>query len=455
MEALNVTNTGLQSLMVELTSSLTLTSIPTELTVPYETVTSVLDSAVSYQNSALSVIATATDSVSSISLINDILQAQATINYYSVLQSIATATATPSAAYVEAAQASAIMEKIFNENAFYSGNTPSFGGNLALLIVFSIMLAFQVLFGVFYHQWWFLSCWTSGLILEVLGYVGRVWSSQNIMNFNAYVMQLVALTLAPCFLMAGIYYIIAQLTMVYGQKFSVMRPMAYSMVFIICDLISIVLQAAGGGMASSALSLFEETEDGSHVMVGGLAFQVFTIGIFQLFWYLFLYRIYQSYKKNGDSEFNPKFVHVRERKFHFIYLGSVSLAVLLVFVRSIYRLVELSEGWSSDLAVDEIYFMILEALMMALASFLMTVVHPGIAYGRNAHLYIDKSPRAIFSKRYNLHHAQKDVDEETPNGEEEQDELEQDDSFEKPTDYVEPENEKEKKSSLKKLFKFI
>lgn len=185
MEALNVTNTGLQSLMVELTSSLTLTSIPTELTVPYETVTSVLDSAVSYQNSALSVIATATDSVSSISLINDILQAQATINYYSVLQSIATATATPSAAYVEAAQASAIMEKIFNENAFYSGNTPSFGGNLALLIVFSIMLAFQVLFGVFYHQWWFLSCWTSGLILEVLGYVGRVWSSQNIMNFNA------------------------------------------------------------------------------------------------------------------------------------------------------------------------------------------------------------------------------------------------------------------------------
>lgn len=392
-----MSNTIIVSLMDELTSSVNVTSVPTTMTVPYATITSVIGSASLHQASALSVIATATDSVTSISIINQLIQYQATLNYYSVLESIATATATPTAALAEAAQASAIMKNIFDQNAFYSGNTPSFGGNLALLIVYSIMLAFQVLFGVFYHQWWFLSCWTAGLVLEILGYAGRVWSSQNIMNLNAYIMQLVCLTLAPCFLMAGIYYIIAQLTLVYGQKFSVLKPMMYSLIFIGCDVISIALQAAGGGMAAGALAEFQDTRQGANVMVGGLAFQVFSIGVFFLFWVLFLYRIRISFKANGDAEFSPDFVHIRERKPHFLYLWTVTISVVLVFVRSVYRLIELSEGWSSDLAVDEIYFMILEALMIALASFLMTAVHPGIAYGRHSHLYIDKT--ALFKTR--------------------------------------------------------
>lgn len=98
------------------------------------------------------------------------------------------------------------------------------------------------------------------------------------------------------------------------------------------------------------------------------------------------------------------------------FLAAVSVAVLLVFIRSVYRLIELAEGWSSDLAVDEIYFMILEALMISAASCLMTVFHPGFAYGRGAHLKIDKSPKALFSKKkedehnYAQHDDQDNVD---------------------------------------------
>jgi hypothetical protein len=393
---------GLQTKVWELTETLPLTtSISSTIAQNYETITSVINEAKADQSSAFMALQTVTASVSSISLINDIIQAQATLNYYELLQSIATETNTASQASLmtQAAQASQIMLKMFNEEAYYSGNYPSLGGNIALLVVYSLFFALQIISGVFYHQWWFLTCWSCGLILEILGYAGRIWSSQNIMNFNAFVLQLVCLTLGPCFMMAGIYYVIAQLTLIYGTKFSLLRPMQYSLIFIICDIISIALQAAGGGVAAGALSDYESTDDGSHIMVAGLAFQVFTILVFQLFWYYFFWKVYKSYKKNGDSEFNPQFTHIRERGYLVYFMVAVSVAVVLIFVRSIYRLAELSKGWSSNLAVDEIYFMILEGLMVSLATCILSFMSPGLAYGRGSHLYIDKSLKTTFSKR--------------------------------------------------------
>jgi hypothetical protein len=374
--------------VAEFTSSLPITrSIPTTIAQNYKTITSILHSVSERQASAVSALFIVTDSESSISLLDDILQAQATLNFYDVLEQAATETnlATRASLMTQAAEASEIMLKMFDENAYYSGNYPSLGGNTALLVVFSLFLSLQVASGVFYHQWWFLTCWSCGLLFEILGYAARMWSSQNIMSYSAFIMQLVCLTLAPCFLMAGIYYIIAQLAVIYGSQFSILGPMQYSLLFIVCDFISILLQAAGGGLSTG------NGTTGPHIMIGGLAFQVFTIALFQYFWYFFLFRIYESYKTHGEAEFNPEFAHIRKRNLLLPFMCVVSFAVALIFVRSIYRLIELSVGWSSKLAVDEIYFMILEALMVSLASCAMSILSPGLAYGKDSHIYIDKS----------------------------------------------------------------
>lgn len=419
MEVLNYYSkelpTGLATKIVELTSSIPITtSVPSTIAQDYETITSVLTKALDNQKSAFQAITSVTESVSTISLMNDILQAQATVNFYSILEVAATETneAVKASLMTKAAEASEIMLKMFNEQAYYSGNYPSLGGNIALLVVYSVFLALQIISGVFYHQWWFLSCWVCALVLEILGYIGRIWSHENIMNFNAFVMQLVCLTLAPCFMMAGIYYVIAQLTVIYGQKFSLLRPMQYSLIFIICDIISIILQAVGGGVAAGALSVFEDTDSGSHIMVAGLAYQVFTIALFQFFWYLFFWRVYKNYKEFGEDCLNPNFKHIRERKLLVPFIIAVSAAVILIFVRSIYRLVELAEGWSSKLAVDEIYFMILEGLMVSLATCILSIMSPGLAYGRRSHIYIDKSLPATFKKQYTseLETTEKDYD---------------------------------------------
>ena len=56
--------------------------------------------------------------------------------------------------------------------------------------------------------------------------------------------------------------------------------MWYSYIFISCDLLSIVLQAIGGGMAASATQNGDSTTSGTHIMVAGLAVQVASMSLF-------------------------------------------------------------------------------------------------------------------------------------------------------------------------------
>ncbi|GME73007.1 unnamed protein product [[Candida] boidinii] len=366
-----------------------ITFIPTP-SVDLSSVTPIINSAESVLNSALSVYETATQKVTTLSLANIIQQAQATLSYYNELEAYATATNEAEKASIAsaAATASAVMKDLFDSRAYLNGNNPSLAGNAVLIGVFSIFFGIHFLYGFYVRQWWFMCSWSMGLILEIIGYAGRVWLSKNIESFNAYVMQLVCVTIAPCFLMAGIYFILAQVTVIIGLKYSLLKPMWYANLFIFCDVTSIVIQAVGGGIAAVDLGNYGSTDKGAHIMVAGLAFQVFSMALFQVFWYLFLFTAYRDYKQNGSKNFPPRYALIRGEKLFVPFLVAVSLSVIFVFVRSIYRLIELAEGFSSTLAVDEIYFMILEALMMCLAVLALTLIHPGYVYGRRSKIIV-------------------------------------------------------------------
>lgn len=59
----------------------------------------------------------------------------------------------------------------------------------------------------------------------------------------------------------------------------------------------------------------------------------------------------------------------------------MALATLLILTRSIFRVAELSKGFTSSLANDEVTFMVLEGAMIVLATAVLTAVHPGRAFG--------------------------------------------------------------------------
>lgn len=56
---------------------------------------------------------------------------------------------------------------------------------------------------------------------------------------------------------------------------------------------------------------------------------------------------------------------------------------MAIFIRSIFRVAELSEGFDGKLANDEATFMILEGAMIIIGVTAITVMHPCFAFGND------------------------------------------------------------------------
>jgi hypothetical protein len=60
--------------------------------------------------------------------------------------------------------------------------------------------------------------------------------------------------------------------------------------------------------------------------------------------------------------------------------AALFLATTTLFVRTVFRAIELSEGFGGKLANNQLQFMILDGAMVIIATICMTVMHPGFGF---------------------------------------------------------------------------
>jgi hypothetical protein len=60
--------------------------------------------------------------------------------------------------------------------------------------------------------------------------------------------------------------------------------------------------------------------------------------------------------------------------------AALFLATATLFVRTVFRAIELSEGFGGKLVNNQLQFMILDGAMVIIASICMTVMHPGFGF---------------------------------------------------------------------------
>lgn len=123
-------------------------------------------------------------------------------------------------------------------------------GNVIFLVVFFCVAVFNIFMAFRSKQVWYSVCFICGFGLEAIGYVGRVLGFINSSSMGYYIIQSFCLTIAPAFLMAGIYFLFAQTVAIHGRQYSLLRPMWYSYFFIGTDVLSILVQGGGGGLAA-------------------------------------------------------------------------------------------------------------------------------------------------------------------------------------------------------------
>ena len=241
------------------------------------------------------------------------------------------------------------------------GYLPHLAVGIVFCILFGASFILQLFRGTRYRRWT-CYCLFVGALVEFLGWAGRTWNSKCPYNKAAFLMQISTLVIAPIFFAAAIYLVLARLIVRRGRQFSLLKPKAYLWVFCSCDVISLFIQASGGGLASAEANTNKNTNPGTHFIVAGILFQLLSMTVFSA---CFAYFLYQSRR-------------IRTPKNEKLVIASMTLALVCVYIRSAYRTVELFQGWTGYLITHERYFASLDAGMMAVAAWAVNVWDPAV-----------------------------------------------------------------------------
>ncbi|KAK3073644.1 hypothetical protein LTR53_004603 [Teratosphaeriaceae sp. CCFEE 6253] len=197
---------------------------------------------------------------------------------------------------------------------------------------------------------WFLIPFVIGGILETIGYVGRALSAgQNPgpYTLGPYIIQSLLTLVAPALFAASIYMELGRIVLLIdGEKALFLRRTWMTKIFVSGDIATINL--------------------GQHIVVAGLFVQVIFFGLFVITAALFHLRMTRM--PTGRSY---------ELTWWRKHMMSLYVVSVLIFVRSIVRVVEYLQGFNGYVMGHEAFIYIFDALMMLTAVVVMNWIHPG------------------------------------------------------------------------------
>jgi hypothetical protein len=214
-----------------------------------------------------------------------------------------------------------------------------------------------------------------GCVGEAVGYGGRLMLYNDPFDHNGFIIQICCLIISPAFVSAGIYLTLKHIVINFGESWSRLRPMWYTRIFITGDIFSLVLQGAGGGLASTADSGSDMQDVGTDLMIAGVIFQVVILAVFGYFLGEYTLRTY--HRRDQLSEHS--LVLFNKKSFR-CFMGAIIAAYIGIFVRCVYRIPELTGGWRSELMRNEPEFIVLEGVMIVIAVAVLTLFHPGYCF---------------------------------------------------------------------------
>ncbi|KEI39839.1 uncharacterized protein L969DRAFT_93679 [Mixia osmundae IAM 14324] len=232
------------------------------------------------------------------------------------------------------------------------GYNPSMTSACVFLTLFMLLTVIHVGLTIASKRAW-LSVIAIGGFVECIGWHGRLLSAFD-NGFSAaskksFLTSTVCLTIAPVFFSAACYatlvLIVSQLSQ-YGHATPRYSPRSMTIFFCLADFLSLVCQAIGGALTSTAKTT-SARDTGTHIFLAGIVFQLVMMLVFLALYLEFFY----TYNR-----------HV-PRKVARLALG-VLLASVAIVIRGLYRTVELSEGWTRGPMIHEPYFFVFDAAMM-------------------------------------------------------------------------------------------
>nr|GAT56049.1 predicted protein [Mycena chlorophos] len=255
------------------------------------------------------------------------------------------------------------------------GYTPSEHIAIIFLVLFGLSTALHTAQALYFRIWWLLP--TASPLLG-----------------TPFEIQISSIIIAPTPLLAASFIIFARVIRKMGSEYAVLPGRWYGLFFVPCDLIALVIQGVGGGIASAATTV-EGANTGAKIMLGGIGFQFVVIVIFiaLLADFVIRYRLDKPWRPTSASLEKSTTVSESESATTIapspsqsqgthtrltLILAALAFSSTTLFIRSVYRLIELNGGWTGRIIRTQVYFAVLDGGMVTLAMWTWNVVHPGV-----------------------------------------------------------------------------
>ncbi|KJA24391.1 hypothetical protein HYPSUDRAFT_162137 [Hypholoma sublateritium FD-334 SS-4] len=271
-----------------------------------------------------------------------------------------------------------------NPNTAQYGYVPSKALAIIFITLFIATTLTHFVQAIRYRTWFMLFTACLCGMIEIAGWFGRGWSGFSPSASTPFEIQIIATIVAPTPLIAASFVIFGRIIRQLGQQYSRLRPRLYTIIFTSCDVISLVVQGFGGGVAAGADTLVGANK-GAHIMLIGIVFQLVIIIIFASVAVDFFLRYRKDTRVGGTygnigktysntTEGRPGELTADLR----LMIKALIFNMSCLFIRSIYRIIELSGGWDGTVLRTQVYFVVFDGVMVILAIYTTNIIHPGV-----------------------------------------------------------------------------
>ncbi|KAF7557736.1 hypothetical protein G7Z17_g472 [Cylindrodendrum hubeiense] len=243
---------------------------------------------------------------------------------------------------------------------------PSSAAAMIFLIAFGLATIWHM-WVIIRHRAWYFTPLLIGCLLELVGYIGRFLSASKPHSLGPYMIQSLGLLVAPALFAASIYMVLGRLILfLRAPTLSPIKPSRMTKIFVAGDVISFLAQVMGGGL----LAQQKTYNTGKTIILLGLAAQIVFFGLFVLAAVVFHVRI-TKHPALLPMEDSRKWFQGWRGVMSVLYLTSI-----LIFVRSIFRLVEYTSDRDGAIMSHEAYLYIFDSLLMLGATVIIGIFHP-------------------------------------------------------------------------------
>ncbi|KAJ6100173.1 hypothetical protein N7467_001708 [Penicillium canescens] len=271
-----------------------------------------------------------------------------------------------------------LINRATRENLSYYHYNPSLAVSIVAAVLYTIAFMLTLVQWIRYKTWvW--SVMVVAAAMEAVGYIARCVSVQYVTHRSIYALQLCLVILAPVLMAACCYILFSRiLILIVPQEARTLRlcwvpPQWITPIFVGFDIIALLLQLIGAVMISSVDSTDIDAQDkldrGKHIAQAGVIIQLAAFGLFAVAAVRFNFTskrfaksLSERYEDLGEKEYIID--GIAKNKHWPALLRVVNLTTILILVRSVYRLVEFTEGNTGYLNTHEWPLYLFDALVI-------------------------------------------------------------------------------------------